>query len=248
MSSHDHRNDARNDAGHDDRRIDDLVAAAALGELTVEEAAELEAAAAADPRLRAELDADAEVVAALQRPAAVEPPPRLREAVLSAVAATPQEQADDDVVAAPTPLRRRSRWVAPLLAAAAVVAIAVGAVVVVTAMEGGDDPVEAVVDASDVVVTPLEGSLGGTVTSYASPTADAVVLLGTGVPKPGPTETYQAWAIRGDEATSLGLFRPDDDGVVEVRFDDVADVPTIGITLEPAGGSPQPTPPVLASG
>jgi anti-sigma-K factor RskA len=43
------------------------------------------------------------------------------------------------------------------------------------------------------------------------------------------------------------LFRPDDEGNVEVRFDDVTDVTVIGITLEPAGGSAQPTPPVLAS-
>jgi anti-sigma-K factor RskA len=153
----------------------------------------------------------------------------------------------DDTVAPVTPLPRRRRGAAVLLAAAAAVALAVGAAVVILASPDGDDPVEAVVEAPDVVVRTLEGSLGGTLTSYTSAGADAVVLRGSDVPTVGPTQTYQAWSIDEGGAASLGLFRPDDEGNVEVRFDDVTDVTVIGITLEPAGGSAQPTPPVLAS-
>lgn len=240
MTDHD---EPRGDAA----RVEDLAVKAALGELTPEERAELDSAAAADPRLQDELDADAEVVASLQRGAAVAPPPRLRDAVLSAVAATPQDSAADDAVAAPTPLRRRRGWAAPLLAAAAVATLAVGAVVIVIATSADDDPVESVTDAPDVVVSSFQGSLDGSLTSYTSASAEAVVLRGTGVPSVDPTETYQAWSIRGDDATSLGQFRPDDDGTVEVVFEGVADVVQIGITLEPAGGSTRPTPPVLAS-
>ena len=75
-------------------RIDDLIALAALGELTEQESAELDAAAHADPAVSEELAQALASAAALQASPVEHPPPALRSSVLDAIAGVAQDPPD----------------------------------------------------------------------------------------------------------------------------------------------------------
>lgn len=235
-------------------RIDELIALAAMGELSPSERRELDDAVRSDPAVAGELDEALRVAANVQRPLSETPPAGLRDSVLAAIAATPQDPAVEEPELAPVApvtsleARRATRRFAPLLAAAAAVAVfAVGGLAVVQSNSDGDDPVAAVVEADDATSRPLSGDLQ-TLTVVYSPSLDAMVVEGEGVPVLDDSSTYQLWLVGDDGATSVGIFRPDADGSVSERFTD-AD-PTgfvLGVTREPAGGSASPTLPILAS-
>lgn len=56
-------------------------------------------------------------------------------------------------------------------------------------------------------------------------------------------QVYQLWIIRGDEALSAGIFEVDENGraIVEVDGTLAASFDAVGVSIEPAGGSEQPT-------
>ncbi len=248
-----------------DNRIDELLALAALGELTSADEAELDAALAADVGLAAELDADLAVAAKLQARLAEDPPPAMKLNVMAAIDAL--EDAEAPVTAPPTALlpppdsaqqpdvvdfatertkRRGSKW-QPLAAAAAVVMLLVGGVLV--ANRGDNAPnFEAVAAADDAQQRTLDGELAGTLDVVYSPSQDAFVLVGSGIPTLIDAETYQLWFVDDSGAQSVGLFRPDGDGRVEQLFDglDPSDF-VVGVTIEPAAGSESPTLPIIAA-
>jgi anti-sigma-K factor RskA len=128
-----------------------------------------------------------------------------------------------------------------------VVLIAIGGIVVATRNDAGDDPIAAVLDADDVTTRTLEGSLGATLEMAYSADEGAMVVTGDDVPAVGDDETYQLWMVSETGALPAGTFRPDASGHVAVRVDaDPSDF-VVGVTLEPSGGSEQPTSPMLAS-
>ena len=236
-------------------RIDELIALAALGELSESERRELDVAALSDPIVADDLDAALAAAAAIQRPHAEQPPAALRNSVLSAIASTPQEDAPSAPIPAPATApvvslaeeRERRRIRPAILAGAAAVALFVaGGLVLVAQNDDPSDPIAAVVEAPDASSRRLDGEIS--LTAVYSPSEGALVIQGESVPVLDDTETYQLWLVGDDGATSVGIFRPDADGRVSERFAD-AD-PTgfvIGVTEEPAGGSESPTLPILAS-
>ena len=251
-------------------RLDELIALAALGELTAEETAELDALLAADPAAADELAAALDAAATLQSSEPLEPPPALRASVLASIASIEQLPARDetrpDRSATPPPpptvpadpvslggARRRRRPVAWLAAAAAVVLIAAGGVFVATRNDdssgetASDDPIVAVLDADDVTTRTLEGSLGTTLELAYSADEGAMVVTGDDVPAVADDETYQLWMVDESGAVPAATFRPDDSGHVAVRVDGDPSGFVVGVTLEPSGGSEQPTLPILAS-
>jgi anti-sigma-K factor RskA len=145
--------------------------------------------------------------------------------------------------------RRRRRWGPLLAAAAAVVVFVAGAAVLISNDDASaPDQYAAVLDAPDAESHTLAGDLAGTLEVTYSSELDAMVVTGTGVPVLSDDETYQLWFEIDGQMTPGGLFRPDDDGNVEQRIDDVETTGAgIGLTQEPAGGSESPTLPVLAS-
>jgi anti-sigma-K factor RskA len=237
-------------------RIDDLIALAALGELTEDESAELDAAVHADPAVADEL-ADALASAAELQASWAEPPPSsLKASVLDAIAGTDQEltgaaPTDDrtSLVTQLEPARRRRRF-APLLAAAAVLVVVVGGAIVVTNRDGAEDPIAAVVDADDATTATLTGEMGELEMWY-SPEQQAVVLIGESLEPVPEGSTYQVWLVAESGAgssASVGTFEPTSEGSMAMRADGVDPAGSVmKITMEPAGGSPQPTGPVMAS-
>lgn len=145
--------------------------------------------------------------------------------------------------------RRDRRGVGALAATAvaAVVLLVVGAFVVLQA-DSGSDGVTEVVAASDAVVTSLTGD-AGVVQVVWSPDRGEVAVLGNGLADPGPGLVYELWFLVDDGAAPAGLFEPDRDNAVRtvLAVDDI-EGDGWGITIEPEGGSEQPTGDVLFAG
>ena len=70
-------------------------------------------------------------------------------------------------------------------------------------------------------------------------------MLSTDLPAIGTNEIYEIWLIGESGPVPSGLFAPDDDGKAQVLVEGVAPGQLIGVTVEPAGGSPQPTGEIL---
>ncbi|HXR26743.1 MAG TPA: anti-sigma factor [Candidatus Baltobacteraceae bacterium] len=67
-------------------------------------------------------------------------------------------------------------------------------------------------------------------------------LVVSGLPDPGADRTYQAWYLNGQTAISAGTFQLGPDGVTVVGMAGTAGpVTAMALTIEPAGGSTQPT-------
>lgn len=198
------------------------------------------------------------------------PPPQLRAAVLAAISATPQLPALAVQASAPlatvTDLagRRRNRLTATVLSAAAVLAvIAVGLGVQNNALRGDRDELQAgqaqtqaalaevrsVLTAGDARTVSADIANGGQGAVVFSPAQRRAVFVGTDLTPAPAGRTYQLWLIDpAGQATSAGLFRPGADGsATTVLAGKPSGITTIGLSIEPAGGSAAPTTePVLA--
>jgi len=230
----------------DEERLDELLAAAALGELTDDEERELDAALAADAGLQGELDADLEIAARIQATDPTPPPDAMKERVLRAI--------DDVAPVPPAPVadlgaeraRRRSRWLP--IAAAAAFALVVAGGVIVTRNSDSTDVIADVIDAEDAEARTFDGDLPGSLRAVFSSEENTLVIDGAGVAPAGDDLTYQLWLVDATGAQSVGLFEPEPDGRVSVAFAGAdPDGFVLGITVEPAGGSTAPTDPIVAT-
>jgi len=71
------------------------------------------------------------------------------------------------------------------------------------------------------------------------------------LPQPPEGKAYQLWFVTAGAPVSAGMIRPDDTGHGFLVTDVPSGVQTVvaaAITLEPSGGSPQPTMPIIAMG
>jgi anti-sigma-K factor RskA len=153
-------------------------------------------------------------------------------------------------VAAPPPAPRVGRppigWIAAI-AAAAVLGIAVGQRTVPVRADG-----DVAAIAEMIAVQPREIALAGT-------SARGAAIVGTGgartafvvsgLPPPPAGRGYQVW-VRGANVRSPGMMHRTADGleVLVVPGDALAGAHRIGITVEPAGGSPARTGPAQVTG
>ncbi len=146
-----------------------------------------------------------------------------------------------------------SRWLA---AVAAAVLVVVGAAGVWVGARGGSEGGErtaveaafaAVRAAPDARAVELAGGEPGARVQVAwSAAQNRVVLLADGMPDPGVGRTYELWRIDADGPDPAGLFGPDGSGEAGLVAPlDGADPTAWGVTVEPDGGSPAPTPPIV---
>ncbi len=67
-------------------------------------------------------------------------------------------------------------------------------------------------------------------------------MVVSGLPDPGAGRTYQAWYLKGQTAVSAGTFTLGAEGVTVVGMSSTTGpVTAVALTIEPAGGSVQPT-------
>ena len=241
----------------------ELIGAYALDALPPDEAAAMRAHLATCATHAA---AAAELLAVAARlPALAEettPPAALRSRLLAAIAAEPR--ARDSVVrampaarsaapaAAKTATAQRPRSLPSIrlqpyawgsIAAIFVAAIAgllVWNIVLQTRGSTGDASRLASHLERSVPLRSNAGAQGGVVVFF--PDERKAVVVGEGLPSLDAGKTYQMWQISGQRPVSLGLIRPDGAGhsTAIVPYD--PDRPsTLAITIEPAGGSAEPT-------
>ncbi|MDN5796179.1 MAG: anti-sigma factor [Intrasporangium sp.] len=146
--------------------------------------------------------------------------------------------------ARPTQPRRRSR----LLAAVAAALLVIGGLAVWRAVDTTRPPTVAqqVLDAPDAARVAHILPDGATATIVRSKDVGRAVLVTSQLPPAPPGKVYQLWLQ--DPAGSLhpaGLLTGSGDQVF-VLTADASDAAGAGITVEPAGGSPQPTSQPLA--
>lgn len=183
---------------------------------------------------RAEVTSLLESSGRLAQAAAADPPPELKTRVLAAV--------DARIGANVVPLARQRRFrVAAIAAAAALLAI-VGTAGLLRNDAGPS--AEDVLAAADATPVTLSAEGFEAVFTY-SLTEGAGVFASATLPALGGGETYELWLIDDDGAAPAGLFVPAADGTSIALVEDVRPGRTLGLTIEPAGGSPQPTGNVL---
>lgn len=235
--------------------IHDLAAVYALDALHDDERREFEVHLTTCAACRRDVAEFREAASHLGDATSAPPPPALKQSVLAGIATTPQQPAIESE-APPAPVasidaaqrRRRSqrRWMVPIGIAAALILIVSAAVVVVNV--GSDDVTIADVrSADDVMVATLAGEDAELLVSW-SPQLGRVAVEADEVAATGANQVYELWAIVGETPVAAGLIEHDG-GAVSALFEvDESDVGAWGVTIEPAGGSDAPTPPILYFG
>lgn len=228
-----------------------LAAAYALGALEDGERKGFDAHLQACEACRQEA-AEFEATAARLAAAVSQPPPAAAKAqVMAAIDGV--RQLPPRVPAVPTVpafggiLRRRA---VPLALAASVAAAALGGIAVWQTQNGQDlkqqarqaqqrlDAVSAVLAAPDARTVHGKAANGALTTVVASDRQNKAVFTVANLPAPGTGKTYQLWLDHDGTMRPAGLI--DHDGTV-ILTGNPADARAVGLTLEPTGGSPQPT-------
>ncbi|WP_327739132.1 anti-sigma factor [Streptomyces nojiriensis] len=100
------------------------------------------------------------------------------------------------------------------------------------------DAVSGVLAAPDARTAHGRADNGAFATVVASDRQNKAVFSATGLPAPASGKTYQLWLAHDGTMRPAGFV--DQDGTVLIDGD-TADADAVGLTLEPAGGSAQPT-------
>jgi anti-sigma factor RsiW len=219
-----------------------LSGAYAVDALDPEERARFEEHLAHCAECQAEVAGLQEAAALFPEISATEPPADLRERVLAEIATVrPLPPVTEQVT------RRRPRWVNAVAAAAAAVAFFGGGAVVwqathETTQTSAADRVIQARDADHVSVD-LPGGVSATVYRSLSEGRAAIV---TRHMRPAPHgHVYQLWLQKDGRMVPAGLMTTADDHAQLLRGD-VAGATGAGITVEPEGGSEEPTTPPIA--
>ncbi len=184
-----------------------------------------------------------ETAAMIAETTTTEPPADLRDRVLAGIATVrplPPE------VSSTIPVDRRRRLPRLLVAAAAAVVLVGGGVVV--AQQPWEDTSTVELSAADQVLqapdareSKLEFKDGSSATVTHSDTVGLSVITTDDMAAPPAGKVFQLWYDQpGDGMVSAGLMpiKPDQTVVLE---GDAATATAVGITVEPEGGSPEPT-------
>jgi anti-sigma-K factor RskA len=248
-----------------DERIEDLFPLYALGALTDEERAQVDTYVAADPAAQQRLADFVRVASAAPYDVTpVDPPARVKQALMDRVRADVRSTP----VARPAAsglwrFLNALRPAMPLLAGASLaIAVLVGAWAIAlngevarlraetTALRNelrAQSEVIAAITSPNVqpmTIAGTEHQPGARGQLLADPQARSAVLVVAGLSPLQPDQTYQFWLIRGDKPISAGVFRVDDRGraVLPIASDDaVGSFDAMGVSIEPEGGSEQPT-------
>jgi anti-sigma-K factor RskA len=218
----------------------DLVAVYALGALPEAEAAQVRAHLATCAECRAEYDALRPVVDTLGYAAESDlsdaDVARVKQRLLAQIAPA----------AKVTPLRRRSLPVWPAyLAAALALGIAVSEAVSNTGLRTELSAVRGQLAQENTALADLVGSdaqrfpiPGGTVVRRG----DKVYLAVQQLPPPPPGHVYQVWTLaRGATTVAPSVTFLPSEGVTVISVPRAGDAAAIAVSVEPAGGSRQPT-------
>lgn len=135
-----------------------------------------------------------------------------------------------------------------LIGVAAAAAIAVGGVGVGAYVANQNDPLNQVLQASDVRKATVDVIGGGTASLTLSSSKDAVVVKMNGVPAPPVGKVYQMWLIPKDGSAPVSKGLMDAAALSKPAVvTGIGAAAALGITVEPVGGSKTPTMPTVAA-
>jgi len=232
-----------------------LTGSYALDALTDDEQADFEKHLARCPSCAEEVRGLRETAARLAMATAVTPPPEMRSRVIAAAPRTRQlpppgrnllARAGDRAGLRRLPLARAGLATGILTLAAAV------AFLVVTQSstshqlqqaQASNSAIAAVLAAPDARIESLPAAVGGSVIAVTSVREHEAVVTTAGVPSLPETKVYQLWIITSSGAAkSAGLLTVTSSGsTAPVLASGVLPGDRLGITVEPAGGTAQPT-------
>lgn len=243
--------------------IHTLIGAYALDALEPDEREAFERHLDDCPECREEATGLAEAAAEWGESLAATPPESMRAHVLDEVARTPQappfphapERMRARVMEAVDSDARRGRrrvvptWLVGVAAGFAFLAtVAVGGLLLRPAPEhevvSMEQDVMMTISAPDAVTADLEL---GSAHVVCSEKMDSVVAMGTDAPMPDEGMEYQLWLVMDDGTMEPGpTFMPEDGEFMTYSKAHVADLDHIMVSIEPAGGSAQPSGEVVA--
>lgn len=230
--------------------LENLSGAFALDAVDAEERAAVERALAGSESLRAEAGELADTAAALADAVQpVQPSAGLKDAIFAQLDATPQLPREAEVApTGPAEERARARWfrrpAVVITGVAAAAALIVGGFTVPALLTGTtqqQDEFAAIAAASDAqsATMPMDG---GTATVVWSGELGRAAIDLDEVPVPDAQSDYELWFIGADGPRSAGVVTVDESGNARQELDgQMAAGDSIGLTVEPAGGSEQPT-------
>ena len=200
-----------------------------------------------------------EVATAMAFAAAAEPPPGMRMRVLAAAARTRQVPPDVAGGSHARPRRARSRvpwvpWLSGVVATASiVVAVLFGFAQAHTRDElnqvkAENQAISLLLSAPQAKLLTHEVTNGGVATVVLAADRHELAVVTNGLPALPSGKVYQLWLIGKPKIVSAGLLPPAKNGrTPAVLATGVVKGDTLGLTVEPAGGSAQPTTtPILA--
>ncbi|MFI9115884.1 anti-sigma factor [Streptomyces venezuelae] len=228
-----------------------LAAAYALGALDDTERKEFDAHLRTCEACRQEVAEFRATTARLAAAVSQAPPAAAKAEVMAAIDGVrqlpPRIPAPSAVPALGGFLRRRA---VPWALAASVAAAVLGGVAVWQTQSGQDleqqarqaqqqlDAVSAVLAAPDARTAHGKAANGALTTVVSSDQQNQAVFTAANLPAPGVGKTYQLWLDHEGTMRPAGLI--EHDGTV-ILAGNPADAGAVGLTLEPAGGSPEPT-------
>lgn len=217
-----------------------LSGAYAIDALSPEEAAQFRKHLDGCQACRDEVRELQEVAALLGASEALEPPENLKAKVMLAADRLPQ---------LPPTVNQRGgarwspRWTPRIFAAAAAVVMILAAGIGYNQMQQDRDntmvaPVAKVFNAPDAHTATVDTTNGGVISVATSPSLNEMAVDTDGLPALEGGQVYQLWAVADGQATSAGLLSdPDKGAAMEMPGEGIE----VAITIEPAGGSEQPT-------
>ena len=135
-----------------------------------------------------------------------------------------------------------------LIGVAAAAIIALGGVGVGAYMANQNDPLNQVLQAGDVRQATVNVTGGGTATVSVSPSKDAIVVKMNDVPAPPAGKVYQMWLIPKDGSAPVSQGLMDAEALSKPAVvKGISTAASLGITVEPTGGSTSPTMPIVAA-
>ena len=236
-----------------------------LHALSDSESARFEAALAGDEDARAEVTELADTAVELGLSVEpVDPPAALRTRILDQLATTPQlaplaadergtqeHGTEEHELAGPAEERARRRWyaqpVTALLAAAAVAAVIFGGVFGVNTVIQGQQAsataseITRIQAAADYQRDTVPVSTGGTATLIWSASLQRSAIVVQGLDRLPGGKTYELWYLDKSGATPAGTFDASGSTQSVVLTGAMKAGDTVGVTIEPAGGSKTPT-------
>src|SRR5690348_13950094 len=203
------------------------------------------------PSCAAEVRGFREVATAMAFAVTAEAPAGLRPRVLAAAARTrqlPPEVGTQGAHAQPRPARPWTQWLPGAVALASIaVAVFFGLAQSHTQDElnqarAENQALTVVLSAPGVQVLSQVSTSGGTATVVLAAERHALAVVTTGLPALPAGKVYQLWLIGTKKTESAGLLPPAKDGrTPAVLATGVVKGDTLGLTVEPAPGSAQPT-------